>query len=295
MPINLFRFVTTALGSILPSLAWKFRDRVSQHCFQLRYLESSSEESPCRTIPWCVELIRLTYSQIVQIFQDTIGGNLWHWKLNIVRSCLEFLNVATKKSNRVKISKISYCIMSANHSKIVVDSDIDLSSSQEPIFFFIGFCVLRSWFSCWIGNSGCSFTAETIFTFRISFGKSFPWIDREDLNSSDESTIVSSLVHNNSIRCKIRTSCDLDFWLDFCERISSWMSKHHVFSSFLKRPCDDHRYSADPFVALAELNAFLEEAKKQTVRELSRKRPDSMGEKFLIASIAFRASRKGHF
>ena len=73
------------------------------------------------------------------------------------------------------------------------------------------------------------------------------------------------------------------------------MSKHHVFSSFLKRPCDDHRYSADPFVALAELNAFLEEAKKQTVREFSRKRPDSMGDKFFIASIAFRASRKRHF
>ena len=55
------------------------------------------------------------------------------------------------------------------------------------------------------------------------------------------------------------------------------MSKHHVFSSILKRPRDDHRYSADPFVALAELNAILEEAKKQTVREFSRKRSDNMG------------------
>ena len=65
------------------------------------------------------------------------------------------------------------------------------------------------------------------------------------------------------------------------KRIPSWMSKQPVFCSILKRLHDDHRYSTDPFGALAEFKAILEKAKKQTVRELSRKTPDSMGAKAL--------------
>ena len=68
------------------------------------------------------------------------------------------------------------------------------------------------------------------------------------------------------------------------KHIPSWMSKHPVFCSVLKRLHDDHPYSADPFGALAEFKAILEKAKKQTVREFSRKTPDSMGAKLLIAS-----------
>ena len=72
------------------------------------------------------------------------------------------------------------------------------------------------------------------------------------------------------------------------------MSKHPV-CSVLKRLHDDHRYSTDPLGALAEFKAILEKAKKQTVRELSRKTPDSMGAKLLIASTALRAYRNIHF
>ena len=72
------------------------------------------------------------------------------------------------------------------------------------------------------------------------------------------------------------------------------MSKHPVFCSILKRLHDDHRYSADPFGALAEFKAILEKAKKQTIRELSRKTPDSVGAKLLIASTALRAYRNRH-
>ena len=53
------------------------------------------------------------------------------------------------------------------------------------------------------------------------------------------------------------------------KRIPSWMSKHPVFCSILKR-----------------LN---EKARKRTVRELSRKTPDSLGAKLLTASTALRA------
>ena len=79
-----------------------------------------------------------------------------------------------------------------------------------------------------------------------------------------------------------------------CKRIPSWMSKHPVFCSILKRLHDNHRFSADPFGALAEFKAVLEKAKKETIRELSRKTPDRIGAKLLIASTASRAYRNRH-
>ena len=57
---------------------------------------------------------------------------------------------------------------------------------------------------------------------------------------------------------------------------------------------DDHRYSADPFGALAEFKTVLAKAKKQTVHELSRKTPDSVGAKLFIASTALRACGNIH-
>ena len=78
------------------------------------------------------------------------------------------------------------------------------------------------------------------------------------------------------------------------KRIPSWMSKHPIFCSILKRLHDDHRFSTDPFSALAEFKAVHEKAKKQTIRELSRKTPDSIGAKLLIASTALRAHRNRH-
>ena len=62
----------------------------------------------------------------------------------------------------------------------------------------------------------------------------------------------------------------------------------------MKRPHDGHRYLADPFGALADFKTIIEKAKRQTVRELSRKAPDSLGAKLLTASTALRAYRKEH-
>ena len=78
------------------------------------------------------------------------------------------------------------------------------------------------------------------------------------------------------------------------KRIPSWMSKHLIFALFLKRLHDDHRYSTDPFCALAEFKDILEKEKKQTIRELSRKTLDSIGAKLSIASTALRAYRNKH-
>ena len=52
--------------------------------------------------------------------------------------------------------------------------------------------------------------------------------------------------------------------------------------------------TAEPFGALADFKSILEKAKKQTVRELSRKTPDSVGTKLLIASAAVCAYRNRH-
>ena len=78
------------------------------------------------------------------------------------------------------------------------------------------------------------------------------------------------------------------------KRIPSWMSKHPVFCSLLQRLHDDHSFSPDPFGALAKFKTFFNKARKQTIRELSRKIPDSVGAKLLIASTALRACRNRH-
>ena len=78
------------------------------------------------------------------------------------------------------------------------------------------------------------------------------------------------------------------------KRIPSWTSKNPVFCSLLQRLDDDHRFSSDLFGALAEFKVLLEKAKKLTVRELSRKTPDSNRAKLLMASTALRAYRNRH-
>ena len=93
---------------------------------------------------------------------------------------------------------------------------------------------------------------------------------------------VRVVVQKPTIRC------------DQVKRIPSWMPKHHVFCSILKKICDDHQYPADPFAALADFKAILEKARKQTHRELPRKNPGSLGAKLLIASTALRAYRNRH-
>ena len=78
------------------------------------------------------------------------------------------------------------------------------------------------------------------------------------------------------------------------KRIPSWMSKHPIFCSFLQQLHDDHRFSPDPFCALAEFKVLLNKAEKLTIRELSRKTPDSIGAKLFIATTALCAYRNRH-
>ena len=78
------------------------------------------------------------------------------------------------------------------------------------------------------------------------------------------------------------------------KRIPSWMSKHLVFCSLLQQPHDDHRFSHDPFCALAEFEVLPDKATKMTSRELSRQTPDCIGAKLPIATTALRAYRNRH-
>ena len=78
------------------------------------------------------------------------------------------------------------------------------------------------------------------------------------------------------------------------KRIPSWMSKHPKIGSILQQLQDDHRFSPDPFCALAKFKVLLHKAKKMTKLELSRQTPDCIGAKFLITSTALHAYRNRH-
>ena len=84
------------------------------------------------------------------------------------------------------------------------------------------------------------------------------------------------------------------YWRQQDKRIPGWMSKHPVCCSILKRLHDGHRYSDEPFCALAEFKVICAKAKKHTFRELESKTPDSTGSKLVIASTALRAYRNRH-
>ena len=66
------------------------------------------------------------------------------------------------------------------------------------------------------------------------------------------------------------------------------------FCCILQQLHDDHRYSPDPFCALAEFKDILHQAKKITKRELLKQTPACIGEKLLITSTALRAYRNRH-
>ena len=72
------------------------------------------------------------------------------------------------------------------------------------------------------------------------------------------------------------------------------MSKHPIFGSILQQLHYDHRFSPDPFCALAEFKTLLHKAKKMTQREQSRQTPDCAGAKLLITSTVLRAYRNRH-
>ena len=82
--------------------------------------------------------------------------------------------------------------MSASDSKLVVDHEGDLSSLKKPNFCSLRLTFFLKW-EFWM----ILFKAEAILASSSSkFGKSFPAIDRDDLNSSTESTISTSLIHD---------------------------------------------------------------------------------------------------
>ena len=78
------------------------------------------------------------------------------------------------------------------------------------------------------------------------------------------------------------------------KRIPSRMSKHSIFCSLLQQLDDDHRFTTDPFCALAEF-VLRENVKKQTIRERSRKTPDTVSDRNLNRSYCFACLQKYTF
>ena len=75
------------------------------------------------------------------------------------------------------------------------------------------------------------------------------------------------------------------------------MSKHPIFCSILQQRHDNHRFSTDPFCALAEFKVLLHKAKKVTKRELSRQTPDCIGQCFqspLLLCVLIEIDILGH-
>ena len=72
------------------------------------------------------------------------------------------------------------------------------------------------------------------------------------------------------------------------------MSKHPICGSILQQLHDDHRFSTDPFCALADFKVLLHKARTTTKRELSRQTPDCIEAKLSITSTALRAYRNRH-
>ena len=87
--------------------------------------------------------------------------------------------------------------MSAIHSRVVEDHEGDLSSSWEPTLL-LGFLFLETDLLLELGYSGwsCSEQKQSSPSSISKFEKFFPETDRENFNSSNESTISTSLTHN---------------------------------------------------------------------------------------------------
>ena len=83
----------------------------------------SSDKSPCR---YSFEL-RGTH-----VFSICTDFPRYHRMESLTQiTCIEFRSIIVSKSDREQISVIQYCVMSASHSKVVVDHEGDLSSSWK--------------------------------------------------------------------------------------------------------------------------------------------------------------------
>ena len=72
------------------------------------------------------------------------------------------------------------------------------------------------------------------------------------------------------------------------------MSQHPIFCSIVQQLHDGHRFSNDPFFALAEFKDILHQVRKITKRALLKQAPTCIGEKLLLTSTALRAYRNRH-
>ena len=84
------------------------------------------------------------------------------------------------------------------------------------------------------------------------------------LTNFGERSIPSGHVAKRVVILNTTSRCDQ------VKRIPSWMSKHPVFCTILKRISDGHQYSDEPFPALADFQVMMEKARKQAHQEVLR-------------------------
>ena len=84
-------------------------------------------------LQYCIELRKLTFSQLVQTFQNII---IWYFRQETSSNLVSnFLNIIIMKSKKKTNCEIHHCIMSTSNSKVVVDHESSLCSSLKPILF----------------------------------------------------------------------------------------------------------------------------------------------------------------
>ena len=83
----------------------------------------------------CPRLHRLTYSHLVQTFQNTIFGHFTCRQQSLVPSCIKINNVvAFLRDTKINLScKIKSSFMSASNSEMFVDHVRNLSSSKKSV------------------------------------------------------------------------------------------------------------------------------------------------------------------
>ena len=139
------------------------------------------------------------------------------------------------------------------------------------------------------------FLSYALFLGLIVFLSIYPWLEAGDFHCYShvfENLVKKTILGDHAaVRLVIQKPTNR---VHQSKRIPSWMSKPPIFCSILQQLHDDHRFSPDPFCALAEFKVLLHKAKKMKKRELSRQTPDCIGAKLSITSTALSAFRNRH-
>ena len=184
--------------------------------------------------------------------------------------------------------------------------DLMFGTKHSPMATRVRHAVFHSFFPYVLEIAQSDFTRETLqpketyalcqglIVFFFFFFKIYPWLKHVismallmSLRSSGRKLFRVTMLQYASSSRKLQSTTPEQTYSQLYVSTS-------IFGSILQQLRDDHRFSPDPFCALAEFEVLLHKAKKITKRELSKHTPDCIGAKLLITTTALRAYRNRH-